>query len=147
MFIIWWQGSPRNFFRKNLFLGLGLKSDQRVSPSVLAVFQTLQSNNFLYNSHTNTNKISFCSLDITLFNAAKMKQIRRRRIELLMCEVENSATNDKNAKNCDSSAVQSSIIKQHAIELFKHTHIPSYMIDIKVRHIITFNERNSTPQK
>ena len=76
-----------------------------------------------------------------------MKQIRRRRIELLMCKVKDSAKGIEVAGNHGSSADQSSIIKQYAVEILEHTHTPSHMINIEISHNIALNKRNLTSQK
>ena len=49
-----------------------------------------------------------------------------------MCEIKNSAKNIEIAKNHDLNADESSIIKQHAVEVFKHTHTFNHIINIEI---------------
>ena len=68
-------------------LGLGLSP----TPKSNTALQTLQSNNFLFKLHTTSIKTLFKNFNFKLFNVAKIKQNRRWRIELLICEVEANA--------------------------------------------------------
>ena len=80
-------------------------------------YLALQSNSFCTWFHTIFNKASFWSADFKLFNDVKMKQFRRWRIELLMCEVGNVKNKivrkAEAARNHGPSAVQDSTTKQH----------------------------------
>ena len=119
----------------------------RLRPSTFAALQALQLHNFWTKWHTAFIKGSFWSSDFKIFNAAKMKQISRRRIELLMCEVKDCAKSIEVAGNHGPSADQSSTIKQHAVEILQHTHTPSHMINIEIDHFVALNERNPTRWK
>ena len=55
--------------------------------------------------------------------------------------------NSEIAKNHDSNVVQSSIIKQHVIENFEHTHQCNNMINIEITKIVILNDKISTLQK
>ena len=76
-----------------------------------------------------------------------MKKICQLRIELFMREIVDSAKDIENAKNHGPNAAQSSIIKQHTVEVLEHTHTSSHMIKIEISYIVVFNERISTLQK
>ena len=80
-----------------------------------------------------------------------MKQIRRWRIELLMCEVEVIAEGIVEAReatgNHGPSAVQGSTTKQHAVEVLEHTHTSNYMIIVQITYFVALNERNATVKK
>ena len=51
------------------------------------------------------------------------------------------------AGNHEPSADQGSTTKQHAIEFLKHTHTPSYIINMQIDHVVALNKRNSKIQK
>ena len=76
-----------------------------------------------------------------------MKQIRRWRIKLLKCEVEDIAKGIEIAGSHGPSAVQSSTIKQHTVEVLKHTHTRIHMIKIEIAYFVELNVRTSTLQK
>ena len=68
-----------------------------------------------------------------------------------MCEVEVIAEGivetREATKNHGPNIVQSSTIKQHAIEILEHTHTSNYIIIVQITYFVTLNERNATVKK